>query len=95
MVIVDTMLAKHFDKKRIPGVVNSELPVKMNDVTPEEMEVFLKALGTDKNKTIIVYCGFVGYARSDVGARLALEAGYKNVYRVLGGTFYRLMPDIL
>ena len=34
---------------------------------------------------IVVYCGFVGCARSDVGSVIALEEGFKNVYRLPGG----------
>ena len=84
MVIVDTMPAKSFDKNRIPGAVNAELPMKADELKPKQKEVFLKALGEDKNKTV-VYCGFVGCARSDVGAVLAKEAGFTNVYRHPGG----------
>jgi len=52
---------------------------------PEEKETFLKTLGTDKDKKIVIYCGFVSCERSHVGATLAKEAGYKNVYRFPGG----------
>lgn len=85
MVVVDTMPASHYEKTKIPTAVNAELPGKMSDVTPEQKENFLKQLGNDKDKTIVVYCGFVGCARSDVGAIIAKEAGYKNVYRQPGG----------
>ncbi len=85
MVIVDTMPAKSFDKNRIPGAVNAELPMKADELKPEQKEAFLKALGEDKNKTVVVYCGFVGCARSDIGAVLAKEAGFTNVYRHPGG----------
>ena len=85
MVIVDTMPAKSFDKNRIPGAVNAELPMKADELKPEQKEAFLKALGDDKNKTVVVYCGFVGCARSDVGAVIAKEAGFTNVYRHPGG----------
>ncbi|MDY6065380.1 MAG: rhodanese-like domain-containing protein [Finegoldia sp.] len=85
MIIIDTMPAKSFDKNRIPGAVNAELPVKAEEVKPEQKEAFIKALGEDKNKTIVVYCGFVQCARSDVGANIAKEAGFTNVYRQPGG----------
>lgn len=71
MVIVDTMPAKSFDKNRIPGAVNAELPMKADELKSEQKEAFLKALGDDKNKTVVVYCGFVGCARSDIGAVIA------------------------
>lgn len=87
MIIVDTMPADSFAKGHIPGAVNAELPkTGMSDATDEQKAAFLKILGTDKNKTIVVYCGFVGCARSDVGAVLAVKEGFTNVYRVPGGS---------
>lgn len=85
MIIVDTMPAKSYNKNHIPGAVNAELPVTMEEVTPEQKEAFIKALGTDKNKEIILYCGFVGCERSHVGAMIAKEAGFTNVIRHPGG----------
>ena len=85
MVLVDTMPAKSFEKSHIPSAVNAVLPVKVEDVKPEEKAAFLKALGDNKDKKIVVYCGFVGCERSHVGAVLAKEAGFKNVYRFPGG----------
>ena len=85
MVLVDTMPAKSFEKSHVPSAVNAVLPVKVEDVKPEEKAAFLKALGDNKDKKIVVYCGFVGCERSHVGAVLAKEAGFKNVYRFPGG----------
>ncbi|MDQ0508808.1 PQQ-dependent catabolism-associated CXXCW motif protein [Aedoeadaptatus ivorii] len=85
MVIVDTMPEKSFKKNRIPGAVNAELPVKMEEVTPEQKEAFIQALGTDKAKTIVLYCGFVDCERSHVGAMIAKEEGFTNVLRQPGG----------
>jgi rhodanese-related sulfurtransferase len=39
----------------------------------------------DKNKTIVVYCGFVGCKRSHEGAKYLVANGFKNVYRYAGG----------
>lgn len=87
MIIVDTMPADSFAKGHIPAAVNAELPkTGMADATDEQKAAFIKLLGTDKKKTIVVYCGFVGCARSDVGAVLAKKAGFENVYRVPGGS---------
>lgn len=85
MIVVDTMPASHYEKTKIPTAVNAELPIKMADLKPEQKDKFLQVLGNDKEKTIVVYCGFVGCARSDVGALIAKEAGFKNVYRHPGG----------
>ena len=85
MVLVDTMPAKSFEKSHIKSAVNAVLPIKIEDVKPEEKEAFLKTLGDNKDKKIILYCGFVGCERSHVGAVIAKEAGFKNVYRFPGG----------
>ena len=85
MIIIDTMPANSFAKGHIPVAVNAELPKTMTDVTDEQKTAFIKALGQDKSKPIVVYCGFVGCARSHVGAVIALEQGFTNVYRVPGG----------
>ncbi|KGP75947.1 sulfurtransferase [Desulfosporosinus sp. Tol-M] len=87
MIIIDTMPADNFAKGHIPGAVNAVLPkTGMADATVEQKAAFIKLLGTDKNKIIVVYCGFVGCARSDVGAVLAVKEGFTNVYRVPGGS---------
>ena len=86
MIIIDTMPADFFAKNHIPGAVNAELPkTGMADATDEQKTAFIKLLGEDKSKTIVVYCGFVGCARSDVGAVIAQDQGFTNVYRVPGG----------
>ncbi|MDD7363796.1 MAG: rhodanese-like domain-containing protein [Peptoniphilus sp.] len=85
MIIVDTMPEKSYKANRIPGAVNAELPVTMDEVTPDERDAFVKALGTDKDKTIVLYCGFVGCERSHVGALIAEEEGFTNVIRQPGG----------
>ena len=86
MIIVDTMPASSFAKNHIKGAVNAELPADgVDKVTPEQKDAFLKVLGEDKDKTIVIYCGFVGCARSHVGGVIAKEAGYKNVLRQPGG----------
>lgn len=86
MVAIDTMPADNFKNGHIPGAVNAELPkTGMKDVKPEQKEAFVKLLPADKNKPVVVYCGFVACERSDVGAKIAKELGYKNVYRYPGG----------
>lgn len=86
MVIIDTMPGSSFKNGRIPGAVNAELPkTGIKDMTAEQKAAFVKLLPEDKNKTVVVYCGFVACERSDVGAKVAMELGYKNVYRYVGG----------
>lgn len=85
MILIDTMPADHYKSKRIPTAVNAELPVAYADVTPEQREAFVSLLGTDKDKKIVIYCGFVGCERSHVGALIAKEEGFTNVVRHPGG----------
>ena len=46
-----------------------------------------KVTSPDKNAPVVVYCGFVGCARSHIGAELLVQNGYKNVYRYMGGIY--------
>ena len=86
MIIIDTMPADSYAKGRIPGALNAELPkTGMADVTAEQREAFTALLGDDKDVPVVVYCGFVACERSDVGAVIAKELGYNNVYRCPGG----------
>ncbi|WP_017755275.1 rhodanese-like domain-containing protein [Calidifontibacillus oryziterrae] len=86
MVIVDTMPADYYGKGHIPGAVNAELPAtSLVDATEDQISSFIELLGEDKSKPIVVYCGFVSCARSDVGAVIAMEQGFTEVYRVPGG----------
>ena len=94
MVIVDTMpYEDSFKKEHIPGAVNFVFPIP--DMTAWDAKEtggkteadYEKLLGPDKNKTIVVYCGFVKCTRSHNGAVWAQKLGYKNVVRYPGGIF--------
>ena len=85
MIPVDTISTDRFEKTKIKGAVNAGLPKEMKDLKPEEKEAFLKTLGDNKDKKIVIYCSFTACEKSHVGATLAKEAGYKNVYRFPGG----------
>lgn len=94
MIIVDTMpYEASYKKNHIPGAVQFLFPIpdmnqwdtkETNDKSQAEYE---KLLGSDKNKTIVIYCGFVKCTRSHNGAAWAKKMGYKNVYRYPGGIF--------
>ena len=43
----------------LPGAVNSAIPKTDKELTPADRERMLKAAGSDKGQTIVVYCGFV------------------------------------
>lgn len=94
MVIVDTMpFEDSFKKEHVPGAVNFVFPIP-DMATWDAKETggkteadYEKLLGPDKNKTIVVYCGFVKCTRSHNGAVWAQKLGYKNVVRYPGGIF--------
>jgi rhodanese-related sulfurtransferase len=48
---------------------------------------FASLLGPDKDKTIVIYCGFVKCTRSHNGAMWAKKLGYNNVLRHPGGIY--------
>ncbi len=94
VVIVDTMpYEDSYKKGHIPGAKQFLFPIPdMNEWDAKEtdgkgQENFMKLLGPDKDKKIIVYCGFVKCTRSHNGAIWAKKLGYKNVYRHPGGIF--------
>jgi thiosulfate/3-mercaptopyruvate sulfurtransferase len=94
MVIVDTMpYEASYKKAHVPGAVQFLFPIPdMNTWDTKEtdgktQEDFISLLGADKNKTIVIYCGFVKCTRSHNGAAWAVRLGYKNVYRYAGGIF--------
>ncbi len=94
MVIVDTMpLDASYKKNHVPGAVPFLFPIaematwdaaETDGQTPADYEALL---GSDKNRTVVVYCGFVKCTRSHNGAAWAVKLGYKNVYRHPGGIF--------
>jgi thiosulfate/3-mercaptopyruvate sulfurtransferase len=85
MVIIDTMPAEDFAKIHIKGALNSPFPKTEKELTPNDKETVLKVAGADKDKTIVVYCGFTSCRRSHLGAKALIENGYRNVYRYPGG----------
>lgn len=94
IVIVDTMpYEASYKKNHIPGAVQFLFPIPdMTEWDTKETDGktkadFEKLLGPDKNKVIVIYCGFVKCTRSHNGAAWAKKLGYKNVYRHPGGIF--------
>lgn len=94
MVIVDTMpYDDSYKKGHVPGAKQFLFPVpEMKEWDTKETDGkspadFEALLGADKNKTIVIYCGFVKCTRSHNGAAWAVKLGYKNVYRHPGGIF--------
>ena len=89
MLIIDTMpYADSYKKEHIPTAVQFEFPIaEMTTMSPEVEKKYLDLLGPDKDRLIVVYCGFVKCGRSHNGAMWAVKLGYRNVYRSLGGIF--------
>ncbi len=94
MVIVDTMpYEDSYKKMHVPGAVQFLFPIPdmnqwdINETDGKSQDDFIKLLGSDKDKPIVVYCGFVKCTRSHNGAAWAVKLGYKNVYRYSGGIF--------
>jgi thiosulfate/3-mercaptopyruvate sulfurtransferase len=94
VVLIDTMpYEDSYKKGHIPTAKQFLFPIPdMNEWDVKEtagksQEDYLKLLGPDKDKKIIVYCGFVKCTRSHNGAVWAKKLGYKNVYRHPGGIF--------
>jgi thiosulfate/3-mercaptopyruvate sulfurtransferase len=87
MLIVDTMpYDDSYKKQHIPGAVQFEFPKEeMKDLPAKMSQDYQNLLGPDKNRTIVVYCGYVTCARSHNAAMFAVKLGYKNVYRFTGG----------
>ena len=69
----------------LPGAVNGMMPKTEKELTPADKERILEAAGTDKGRTVVVYCGFVACRRSHLGANILVENGYTDVYRYPAG----------
>jgi thiosulfate/3-mercaptopyruvate sulfurtransferase len=93
ILIVDTMPYSAYKKIHVPGARQFLFPVPIMETwdtkeTDGKTEKDYEALlGTDKGKTIIIYCGFVKCTRSHNGAMWAKKLGYQNVLRFSGGIF--------
>ncbi len=94
MVIVDTMpYEASYVKGHVPEAVQFLFPIPdMNEWKTDETNGkteadYIAMLGPDKDKLIVVYCGFVKCTRSHNGAVWAKKLGYTNVKRLPGGIF--------
>ena len=94
MIIVDTMpFEDSYKKQHLPGAVQFLFPIPemktwdARKTSGKSQNDYTKLLGGNKNRTLVIYCGFVKCTRSHNGARWAKKLGYKNVYRYTGGIF--------
>lgn len=93
-LIVDTMpYEASYKKQHVPGAEQFLFPIpdmtewNTDETDGKTLEDFKKLLGDDKDRLIVIYCGFVKCTRSHNGAAWAVKLGYKNVYRYTGGIF--------
>lgn len=95
MVLIDTMpYEDSYNKEHIPGAENFMFPIadempdwdtqKTGDKTKDQ---YAALLGPDRDKLVVVYCGFVKCTRSHIGATWAKNLGYSNVKRFPGGIY--------
>ena len=94
MLIVDTMpYEDSYKKQHVPGAVQFLFPIPdmkewdTRETDGKTMEDYKKLLGDNKDKPVVIYCGFVKCTRSHNGADWAVKLGYKNVFRYPGGIF--------
>lgn len=94
VLVIDTMpYDASYKKNHIPGAKQFLFPIpEMTEWNSEEtggksQEDYQALLGEDKDKKIVVYCGFVKCTRSHNGAMWASKLGYTNVLRHPGGIF--------
>jgi len=94
VLIIDTMpYEASYKKEHVPGAKQFLFPIPemenwdSKETNDKSQEDFASFLGPDKNKTIVIYCGFVKCTRSHNGAMWAKRTGYSNVLRYPGGIF--------
>jgi rhodanese-related sulfurtransferase len=94
MTIIDTMPYEgSYKKEHVPGAKQFLFPIPdmqswdVKETAGKNKQDFEALLGPDKNKVIVIYCGFVKCTRSHNGAVWAKSLGYKNVYRYPGGIY--------
>lgn len=94
MLVVDTMpFEGSYKAEHVVGAVNSEFPIEpMEAWDPaktggKSQKDFEAVLGSDKQRLIVFYCGFVKCTRSHNAAIWARKLGYANVVRFPGGIY--------
>lgn len=94
ILVVDTMpYEASYKKGHLPSAVQFLFPIpEMKEWDSKETdgkseEDYKKLLGSDREKKIVIYCGFVKCTRSHNGAMWAKKLGYKNVFRHPGGIY--------
>ena len=94
MVLVDAMpYEASYRKQHISGAVQFLFPKATmetwdsGETAGKSEEDYVSLLGEDKEKLVVVYCGFTACGRSHNAALWARRKGYKNVKRYPGGIY--------
>jgi len=94
ILVIDTMpFAASYKKEHVPGAKQLLFPIPemeawdTKETDGKTKEDFTAMMGQDKDKTIVIYCGFVKCTRSHNGAMWAKKLGYNNVLCYPGGIF--------
>jgi len=91
LLLIDAMPAADFAREHIAGAVNFEFPreampswdpAKTGGKSEQDLEALL---GADRERRVVVYCGFVACARSHNAALWAAQLGFRDVVRFPGG----------
>lgn len=91
LLLVDAMPAADFAREHIGGAVNFEFPREaLASWDPartggKSEQDFAALLGEERERTVVVYCGFVACTRSHNAALAAAQLGFRNVVRFPGG----------
>jgi len=92
-VLIDAHPRREFVQGYIDGATNFGFQSKRSGEWNKDIDIkggatqaqFREILGSDKNRKIVVYCGFTKCGRSHNAAWWAKFMGYTNVYRAPGG----------
>ena len=94
VLVIDTMpYEESYKKEHVPGAKQflfpiPDMPEWDNSLTDgKSVDDFTAMLGPDKERAIVIYCGFVKCTRSHNGALWAKNLGYEKVFRYPGGIF--------
>jgi rhodanese-related sulfurtransferase len=94
LVIVDTMpIRTGYREAHVPGARPFPFPKQLMETWDDEQMlgnsqvIYDRFLGEDKDRPIVVYCGYTSCARSHNGALWARRLGYTNVKRFPGGIY--------
>lgn len=86
LIIVSALpLAEDKEFGILPSAINGAMPKTEKELTQADKDNLLNVAGTDKENTVVVYCGFVACRRSHIGAKILVENGFKDVYRYPAG----------